>query len=191
MLKNNKHTNIKLQRAYNKYNKSSFEFSIIEFCEKDILNIKENYYLDLYLKANEYPKNKFFSIKGYNIKTGAERKNVYKLSDKSIEKMIKSKNLSVISINNSTKEIKHFISTGRAALYYNIGRHVVQNCCKNKIKPKIFKSHYFLYSKDYDGFDIPNIPDFKPFNKLAIAKTKKDYYKKKIRATKYNIKNKV
>jgi len=41
MLKNNKHKNKYLQRAWNKYGEASFEFSILEICNIELLNIKE------------------------------------------------------------------------------------------------------------------------------------------------------
>jgi len=44
---NNKHCNIHLQNAWNLYGHESFEFIIIEFCEKSILLEREQYYLDL------------------------------------------------------------------------------------------------------------------------------------------------
>lgn len=33
-LRNNKHCNLKLQYAYNKYGKENFEYIIIQYCEK-------------------------------------------------------------------------------------------------------------------------------------------------------------
>lgn len=43
--KGNNHCKI-LQRAYSKYGEESFEFIIIEYCEKDNLIIREQYYLE-------------------------------------------------------------------------------------------------------------------------------------------------
>src|ERR1035437_2049507 len=45
-LKNKKHGNIHLQRAFNKYGIDSFKFEIIEYCEEHNLLIREQYYLD-------------------------------------------------------------------------------------------------------------------------------------------------
>lgn len=48
-LKNQKHKNIKLQRAYDKYGKDSFIFEVIEFVEiKEELIEKEQYYINLF-----------------------------------------------------------------------------------------------------------------------------------------------
>ena len=45
-LKNKKHINIHLQRAYDKYGINDFLFEIIENCDKQELLIREQYYLD-------------------------------------------------------------------------------------------------------------------------------------------------
>lgn len=45
-LKNNKHINIHLQRAYNKYGKDTFLFEVVEICPVDELLIREQFYLD-------------------------------------------------------------------------------------------------------------------------------------------------
>lgn len=45
-LKNNKHVNIHLQRAFNKYGEGAFIFDIIEKCEENSLFGREQYYLD-------------------------------------------------------------------------------------------------------------------------------------------------
>lgn len=46
LLRRNRHGNIHLQRAWNKYNEENFEFSIIELVTEDQLNIREIYYID-------------------------------------------------------------------------------------------------------------------------------------------------
>lgn len=45
-LKNNRHTNIHLQNAVNKYGISNFTFSILEQCSKETLIEKEQFYID-------------------------------------------------------------------------------------------------------------------------------------------------
>ena len=46
-LNNNKHHNIKLLNAWNKYGEENFKFDIIEECNETILLEREQYYLDL------------------------------------------------------------------------------------------------------------------------------------------------
>lgn len=45
-LKNNKHVNIHMQRAYNKYGKDSFNIEILEYCNECDILIREQFYLD-------------------------------------------------------------------------------------------------------------------------------------------------
>ena len=44
-LRANKHDNIYLQNAWNKYGERNFEFSLIERCKKEELDSKEEYYI--------------------------------------------------------------------------------------------------------------------------------------------------
>jgi group I intron endonuclease len=48
-LKNNKHDNQHLQHAYNKYGDQSFKYKILEYCEIEKLNEREQHYLDVYI----------------------------------------------------------------------------------------------------------------------------------------------
>lgn len=47
-LKNNKHDNEYLQRAFNKYGVSNFLINILEQCDSDNLVVKEQYYIDFF-----------------------------------------------------------------------------------------------------------------------------------------------
>ena len=47
LLKSNKHHSNKLQNSYNKHGIDSFEYSILEYCNKDLLLIREQYWLDI------------------------------------------------------------------------------------------------------------------------------------------------
>lgn len=58
-LRNNKHRNSYFQNAFNKYGEENFEFSILEICEEDVLNEREEYYINKYNTLNK----KF----GYNL----------------------------------------------------------------------------------------------------------------------------
>ena len=53
-LKNNKHENEYLQRAYNKYGGNNFEFSILETCSKDNITEREQYYMDKLNSKEKY-----------------------------------------------------------------------------------------------------------------------------------------
>jgi group I intron endonuclease len=59
-----------LQRAFNKYGEEAFEWRILEYCEKEYIVEREQYYIDLYHAADfEY---------GYNINPRADKNPVQK-----------------------------------------------------------------------------------------------------------------
>lgn len=64
-----------LQRAWNKYGESSFEFSVVELCEEHLLDKKEREYICLYDACNS----------GYNIEDGGNANK--HLSNKTKEKL--------------------------------------------------------------------------------------------------------
>lgn len=47
-LRNNKHRNHYLQNSFNKYGEDCFKFEIVELCDEDDLNEREEYYIKLY-----------------------------------------------------------------------------------------------------------------------------------------------
>jgi len=76
-LKNNKHHNRHLQAAWNKYGEDAFEFFILEYCHKDILDEREQYYIWL---CNSY---NF----GYNLDYGGDGIRGYSHTQEEINKM--------------------------------------------------------------------------------------------------------
>jgi group I intron endonuclease len=79
-LKNGKHHNIKLQRAWVKYGEDNFIFEIIEECDKEGILIVEQKYLDLNPKYNIGVK----SSGGDNISNNPNRKKIVKRISDSI-----------------------------------------------------------------------------------------------------------
>ena len=47
-LNNNKHSNDYLQKSWNKYGEHNFRFIILEQCDENIIDNKEQYYIKLY-----------------------------------------------------------------------------------------------------------------------------------------------
>ncbi len=76
-LKNNKHCNKYLQHSFNKYGEENFKFEVIEYCEKEKLIEREQYYMDLY-KACEL---------GYNLSPTAGSTLGIKLSEEHISRL--------------------------------------------------------------------------------------------------------
>jgi group I intron endonuclease len=61
-LKNNRHDNDYLQNAWNKYWQQSFKFEILEYCDKEMLLEREQYWMDTL---------KTIKPNGYNLKPNA------------------------------------------------------------------------------------------------------------------------
>lgn len=68
-LRTNKHFNKRLQNAFNKHGEENFIWELLENCEKEELLIREQYYLNTLLFAQEFinKQNKKFYELGYNI----------------------------------------------------------------------------------------------------------------------------
>lgn len=46
LLRHNKHDNLKLQNGWNKYEENNFDYYILEFCEKEFLEKREQFFID-------------------------------------------------------------------------------------------------------------------------------------------------
>ena len=66
-LNNNYHHNDYLQKSWNKYGEDNFEFYVLEYCSKEDLNKKEDYYINKY--------NTMDRDYGYNLKSGGQDHN--------------------------------------------------------------------------------------------------------------------
>lgn len=77
LLKNKKHNNGHLQRAYDAYGHDNFKFYIVEECSVDLLDERECYYIALYNTNNREC--------GYNIESGGNKNKT--LSDETKNKL--------------------------------------------------------------------------------------------------------
>lgn len=164
-LKQNKHTNYKLQRAFNKYGFDNFIFEIVELHLPENLNIREQYYLDTLCKSKEYIENKstYFATQTYNIKPKVE--GIVGLPNE-LETRIKinrSKGFSrILKVDLSGNIITVYELICQAAEDNTIHRTTVSRSIQNKSALKE-KNFGFVYEQDYfDGY-IPLEP--KPHNK--------------------------
>ena len=73
----NRHHSDHLQKAYNKYGGDSFEFSVLEICDKEIIIEREQFYLDKYKSYQR--KN------GYNILEKAYNSQGYKHTEETLK----------------------------------------------------------------------------------------------------------
>lgn len=77
-LNNNTHINPHLQKAWNKYGESAFEFNILEYCSEEDLNDNESWWVDYFNSTDR--------DEGYNIESGG--KSNYTVSEETREKFI-------------------------------------------------------------------------------------------------------
>ena len=80
-LRHNKHQNLHLQNAWNKYGEHSFLFNILEYCNIDELDDIERYYINIWNLTN--------SQYGYNVESGGNLNKT--LSEKTRKKISESK----------------------------------------------------------------------------------------------------
>ena len=81
LLNSDYHPNIHLQRAWNKYGRKWFEFSVLEVCSKENCLVREQYFID-----------KFDSFKqGYNRRPEAASCHGFKHSEETTKKMSQSR----------------------------------------------------------------------------------------------------
>lgn len=164
LLENNKHHSLHLQRAWNKYGKENFEFSIIEECSIKILLEREQYYLDFYLKANEYINgiSDYFIENGYNILPLSIKGFTGKHSRNSILKQLKSRGFS---------EIYKVDLQGNILNIYDMISEIEDS---NSSIFKSIKTKNTLRTKDYGYIRAEDyFIDFKPIKLISWNKNKK------------------
>ncbi len=109
-LKNNRHHSACLQNAWNKYGEENFEFSIIEECQIDQLNLREMYWID-----------KFDSYKnGYNLTIGGGNTESFSKS--------------IIQFDCNGNELHRYSSISEAATSTGVGGSQISACYLHKRK---------------------------------------------------------
>lgn len=168
-LRNNKHTNIYLQRAYNKYGEHNLVYEILEECSIEFLSSQENYWCNLLNVHNK----KF----GYNIKPtnpnkvgGHSKETRIKISNTHTGKTIPEITRQKISNTNSGKYygtrdkivfqydlqgnfLKKWDNTREASVTLNINKGAINLCC-NKIT---ITSGGYHWTYQYQGQVIKSI----------------------------------
>lgn len=183
-LRLNKHHSIHFQNAWNKYKEENFEYNVIELVEDiSILLVREQYYLDTLLFAQEYinkQSTKFLEL-GYNINPIASNRLGSKQSIESIYNSVinNPKVKPVLWYNFSGEFLGEFISSGEASKASNINRCNILSCCKHQQEYTskyffIFKDELYKYKDYFDSLkQSPFIPI--PWNKgLHIRPNKED-----------------
>jgi hypothetical protein len=161
-LNNNKHYNIQLQRAWNKYGNKNFNFYIIENCDYMCIDEREKFYI---AKYNTY-KN------GYNRDLGGSKDKdvspdfgkkisqarLNKTADEKYEIMkanIKAhefESIPVYQIDLNGNIVKLWSSARRAGKELNIIQSVIWTCL-NKTR-KTYKGYIWLYESEIEEFNL-------------------------------------
>ncbi len=159
-LKKNKHCNIHLQRAWNKYGEDNFKFIILEECNQEEIDQKEIIYINKY---NSY-KN------GYNRDLGGKCGNVH--SEETIIKLKKSKenisdeirenmryaqkSIPIYQIDLNGNVINQWYSIREASKILDISFSCIWDCVNKK--RRTYKNYIWITKDDYDNgcFNLNN-----------------------------------
>ena len=117
LLDENRHHSQRLQHAWNKYGKENFQFSIIEYCDREVMLIREQHWIDA-LGA--------FGKRGYNMNPVAWSRLGAKMSEESLKRMSEARKGTVL-----TEEHKKKLSIGMIGKQYSLGyKHTDETCQK-------------------------------------------------------------
>ena len=134
---------ILFRKAIQKYGKDSFKFEIIECVDnRDDLVVREQYYLNMLLKADLYlnGKSDYFIINGYNISPTAICRRGVKEIDSS------HKFRKIVEYGTNGDFIRVWDSIKEASEFYNIsGSRISKSCIKEEKGKYIFR----YYTNDY------------------------------------------
>ena len=134
-LRKNKHGNIHLQNAWNKYGEDNFTFSILKICTELELDNFEKYYIDYY--------NSLDMNYGYNLQSGGNE--CKKLSLETIEKIKKNRHY---ICSDKTKKLLSEIQTGKTLSQEHkdkISQHHKKAIAEGTMKPKT--EHFERYNE--------------------------------------------
>lgn len=176
-LNRNKHHNIHLQRAWNKYGENNFKFDIIEYCEKEDLNDKEIYWIkELSSFKNGYNRTlggggilgRKYTKEEIEKRTGKNNPFYRKKHKDGWLKMIISASNEktskpVFQINSEDgKVMKRYSSISEASRIFNCSVNAIRLCTEGINKRAV--GYYWVLEEDYNSFD------FKPFVNNSIRK---------------------
>lgn len=151
LLKNNNHFNNHLQSSWNLYGENNFCFEIVLECDKNTLEINEEYYIKHYRSNDKnYGYNRRIHCKtNLGIKYSDEHKLKLskahlgiKHSDDSKKKIGEAQFKKVYKYNLAGKFIEEYSSMKQAAMINNIQQTGISMCCRGLIK----KSGGFIWS---------------------------------------------
>lgn len=143
-LRKNAHHNNHLQSAWNKYGEENFEFSVIEYCEVDLLNEREAYWINFYDSFKD----------GYNQTTGDIGCRGYKHTKEELIKMRARFNpKAVCQLDENFNIIKKWESISLIAKTLGVYRQAILNCCEKQGHVKSVKGFIWVYEDDINNID--------------------------------------
>ena len=197
LLNSNKHHSRHFQNSWNKHGKDSFTFEVIEYCDIDDLLIREQYYLDTVIKAQDYinNENNLFLKLSYNINPCASNRLGTTQSEESIQKSKENNpnRIEVVKIKFNGELLKEYFSISDAALDNNCSKTQISKCCKGTQQYcgdsfYCIKEHYYNNIngiKDYFDSLHANVFVPKVWNKGKSIKTTTSLDKKALLYTIY------
>lgn len=159
-LNNNCHVNSHLQNSWNKYGSKKFTFKIIEECNIEDLNNREQYWILFY--------NSFKN--GYNLDYGGQGVSGYKHTQEEVSKMRRIQSpLVILQFDTSFNFIERY-EGGVSHIYKCLGytKSSVAARCEHRAKNIAYKNSYWIYEDEYlsDNFSwkkyLNNIVCFSP-----------------------------
>lgn len=161
LLKLQKHHSIHFQNSYNKYGENNFIYEIIELCDEKDLLLREQYYLDTLLFAQDYMNNlnsKFLEL-SYNINPTTSSRLGTTQSKESIKKskMNNPNRIEVYQFNFNGEFIKEYLSCGDAAIENNISKGAISKCCLDEQE---YCGNFIYCSKEKYNNNINGIKDY-------------------------------
>lgn len=158
-LKANKHCNVYLQRAYNKYGENNFVFYVLELCDIKQLKLQEIHWMNLFQS--------FLPKKGYNLML--PNKDYISHSKKTREKMStnsKGKNQKpILQYSLEGILLKEWDSSKEACLYLNCDTSSLCHALKKQRKSKGF---YWRYKHETTS-QIDNIIPLEKFTRKGTS----------------------
>lgn len=171
-LKNDNHHNRHLQAAWNKYGEDNFIFEVIEECDIDELDDKENYWINYYDSYHN----------GYNLDYGGKGIRGYKHTSAEINKMRRIQNTPIIlQFDLNFNFVKRWIGGAtHISKELHITRQSIVSRCRHIMRGEMspYKGYYWVYEAEYesDNFSwdkyLNNIPAIKVSSLYKFKMTK-------------------
>ncbi len=164
-LRGNRHANVHLQNAWNKYGEKAFVFEVVEEYAPKNLNDREVYWIKKYNSISN----------GYNLNIGGDGISGYKHSNDEINKMRASHNpKTILQFDKNFHLLNRWHGASHAAKTLKYCRESIDRCCHHAYNSTTYKECYWVFEDEYtavDSFDWENyIKNNTPYIYRAVSK---------------------